>query len=526
MQNLLDYEKTFGLLWGQVYQIMQGSSSEIAAFIQENDPDAYGQSALQAQNEYNDNLFNAGKWATYRDDMTNVYDDGYIKIKDEQSTIYDAVMGQNSSDWKILDQAMTDLYGDAWTKVSGSYRGTFDTEMARSSDITEATKALRTKFDDDRNKVVNTVYQQNNETYHYVIKTYADGHTSTTNEKHSGDPCSKCGYAKPKPVVTTTGGGGGGGSSAPATCSNCATNCGGACYNACQKNCASTCATVNQKKARGCFIPGTLVQMANGLYKPIETIYAGDMIMAYNVASDIFEPAEVVHSYYYENVPAVMAVLLSNSTILGITPSHPILTTEGWKSRDIEASKIEHGVDVKWLNLGDRALTREGSAMIIGIFDLPEEYCRRVYNLEVDKLHTFTAETIIVHNAMMRAEAATKATGGTISKPTITMMGEAGEEYVFNAADTRTLKDMLLTDRFNSIMSLLASYGETYSKLGNTAAASIVSNDSSTTIEKVNFSMNVSKIANDYDAQRAGEQALNKMLEIARKTSANNSIGR
>jgi len=37
--------------------------------------------------------------------------------------------------------------------------------------------------------------------------------------------------------------------------------------------------------------------------------------------------------------------------------------------------------------------------------------------------------------------------------------------------------------------------------------------------------MNVSRIANDYDAQRAGEQALDKMLQIARKTSAQNRIG-
>jgi hypothetical protein len=38
--------------------------------------------------------------------------------------------------------------------------------------------------------------------------------------------------------------------------------------------------------------------------------------------------------------------------------------------------------------------------------------------------------------------------------------------------------------------------------------------------------MNVQQIANDYDARRAGEQALNEMMRIARKTSAANSIRR
>ena len=38
--------------------------------------------------------------------------------------------------------------------------------------------------------------------------------------------------------------------------------------------------------------------------------------------------------------------------------------------------------------------------------------------------------------------------------------------------------------------------------------------------------MQVHQIANDYDAQRAGEQALDKIMGIARKTIAQNRIGR
>ena len=50
--------------------------------------------------------------------------------------------------------------------------------------------------------------------------------------------------------------------------------------------------------------------------------------------------------------------------------------------------------------------------------------------------------------------------------------------------------------------------------------------DNSTVIENVSVNMNVSKIANDYDAQRAGEQALQEIMRIARKTTANNSVRR
>jgi len=50
--------------------------------------------------------------------------------------------------------------------------------------------------------------------------------------------------------------------------------------------------------------------------------------------------------------------------------------------------------------------------------------------------------------------------------------------------------------------------------------------DKSINIENVSVNMNIEEIANDYDAQRAGEQAMAKIIEIARKTSAKNSIRR
>jgi hypothetical protein len=44
-------------------------------------------------------------------------------------------------------------------------------------------------------------------------------------------------------------------------------------------------------------------------------------------------------------------------------------------------------------------------------------------------------------------------------------------------------------------------------------------------IENATVEMNVSQIANDYDAQRAGEQALDRMVQIARKSQGWNRIG-
>ena len=100
---------------------------------------------------------------------------------------------------------------------------------------------------------------------------------------------------------------------------------------------------------------------------------------------------------------------------------------------------------------------------------------------------------------------------GTQSKP----------EAVLNATQTQILRDNILSNKPDSLISLLKAYNDSYKD-----GVSTINNDSGIIIENATVNMNVQQIANDYDAQRAGEQALEKMLAIARKTSAKNSIRR
>mgnify|MGYP007038179470 CR=1 FL=1 len=57
-------------------------------------------------------------------------------------------------------------------------------------------------------------------------------------------------------------------------------------------------------------------------------------------------------------------------------------------------------------------------------------------------------------------------------------------------------------------------YGEYYNR------------NNSVVIERAEVNMNVQRLANDYDARRAGDQIMDQMLTIARKTQASNRIGR
>ena len=48
----------------------------------------------------------------------------------------------------------------------------------------------------------------------------------------------------------------------------------------------------------------------------------------------------------------------------------------------------------------------------------------------------------------------------------------------------------------------------------NTPLTGETSTDNSTNIENVSINMNVQQISNDYDARRAGEQAMNEIMRI------------
>jgi hypothetical protein len=104
---------------------------------------------------------------------------------------------------------------------------------------------------------------------------------------------------------------------------------------------------------------------------------------------------------------------------------------------------------------------------------------------------------------------------GTPSKP----------EAVLNARQTAILRDDILSSKPNSLMSLLTDFRDAYYGLNETTYTNI--HDQGTIVfEHAEVNVNVDKLANGYDAARAGDDIMREMLNIARKTSAQNRIGR
>ena len=118
------------------------------------------------------------------------------------------------------------------------------------------------------------------------------------------------------------------------------------------------------------------------------------------------------------------------------------------------------------------------------------------------------------------------ASGGLVKKPTISTLAEEGEEAVFNAEQTRILRENILSNNPNSLISLLKTYNESYDGLGSAASSVSNSSNNSTVIEHAEVHMHVDKLANSYDSAKAADDVMKEMINIARKTNGQNRIGR
>ena len=174
----------------------------------------------------------------------------------------------------------------------------------------------------------------------------------------------------------------------------------------------------------GCFVPGTKVIMGDYSEKNIEDVQINDFVIAYDEEKDWFEAKRVTKSYVHHNTPRIINIYLSNGIKLGITPGHPIMTTQGWKSRDIENSLYEHGVIASWLNIGDTVLSFGNNAMVLAIKELEISDNFDSYNIEVEDLHTYIADGVVVHNIKVNTLMARRSGGYSGNWPIVS--GQSG----------------------------------------------------------------------------------------------------
>jgi hypothetical protein len=168
-----------------------------------------------------------------------------------------------------------------------------------------------------------------------------------------------------------------------------------------------------------CFVAGTLVLMADGTERPIETLRPGDAVLGRR--------------------GQVNRVVASERTLLGrrrlyafngrrpfVTAEHPFLTCEGWKALDPEATRRENEhLHVAALQLGDRIcrgaarrvavrgtvadserslLFIQSTTALEALAGVEADPQTPLFNLLLDGDHSYVADGWIVHNKEGRSD--------------------------------------------------------------------------------------------------------------------------
>lgn len=137
-----------------------------------------------------------------------------------------------------------------------------------------------------------------------------------------------------------------------------------------------------------CFIPNTLITMADGTEKPISSIEIGDIVKSEKGEST------VLNIQIHEGEFSVYSL---NKGKPFVTAEHPFKTIDGWKAIDPVTTFERHQIKSTVLNLNDIIYKLEGKEVIENIEKGFTTY-PKVYNLSLDNEHVFYANGYLVHN--------------------------------------------------------------------------------------------------------------------------------
>ena len=157
-----------------------------------------------------------------------------------------------------------------------------------------------------------------------------------------------------------------------------------------------------------CFAAGTEISLSNGDTKNIEDIVVGDIVLGWDgekisegevIATDNTHTVES-HWKACERLGDEPSLYTINDTGIEFTPEHPFLTKEGWKSLvpDLKQEPYKSDSPAQVLTIGDYINVNGEWEEVEKIKVVRSDATETVYNMTVDKLHSYIANGIIVHN--------------------------------------------------------------------------------------------------------------------------------
>lgn len=140
----------------------------------------------------------------------------------------------------------------------------------------------------------------------------------------------------------------------------------------------------------GCFVAGTKVILGDGTSKNIESVVDGDTLKTSS------KPERVSIKYVIPYKGFLYA--FNGDGHYFVTPTHPFMTKEGWKSLDPDGTRKESpGIVVSKLAVGDTLILEGGTTKKLEKLDA-EATSTTVYNFGISGTHDFYADNYLVHN--------------------------------------------------------------------------------------------------------------------------------
>jgi hypothetical protein len=146
-------------------------------------------------------------------------------------------------------------------------------------------------------------------------------------------------------------------------------------------------------KSNDCVLPGTLVSMSDGGYRPIETLKAGDSVLTLNERTQEVESDTVLSRFLTANSDLVKLTTSTGKSVV-CSKTHTLLSE----------ALCPEWVAVQNLTVGSKVVVVGGVDTLVDIqpYQAPEGTI--VYILEMEKNHNFFAGDILCHNYIKKPQ--------------------------------------------------------------------------------------------------------------------------
>jgi intein/homing endonuclease len=146
-----------------------------------------------------------------------------------------------------------------------------------------------------------------------------------------------------------------------------------------------------------CFVAGTLILMADGSEKSIESVAVGEEVLAWNENTKKVFPSKVVAALHHEErLETLFDIELEDGRKFTVNNTHPMYVVEDndFKFTDDLAGRLAKGESITFQDSNERPVK-------VASLRMRKEMCK-MYNLHVEGQgkngHTYYANGILVHN--------------------------------------------------------------------------------------------------------------------------------